>query len=191
MGWVAEMNAYNYRCQSRSGLTFGCRYVQRTLSQLGEDALHLPLVTRHLSDCPACRAHRRRITRVDRAFKDELQWETPPFFSGRWDSISSRLDINGSQKRTGKTGTTDLRSSWLIGALVSLALLVGFAWSVDRDNPATDSAVVVAPGVSVTEASVAGEKATVSVVHEDEEDGTLFLWIGHDDEDPSLKEDHQ
>jgi len=191
MGWVAVMSPHSHRLQSRQGLTFGCRYVQRTLGQLGEDALSLPLVSRHLSECPACRAHRRRISRVDKALHDALTKETPSFFEGRWEAVRNRLSIAGGRNSVNDSNGNDRRGIRLLCAVIGLAMLVGVAWSVDHNTPAGETPLAVAPGISITEASVEGEDATVAVEAEDDEDGTLYMWLGTSMNDSANREDLQ
>lgn len=170
------MNTRAYRNPGRSGTSFFCRYVQRTLGQLGEEALTLSLVSRHLADCPACRAHRRRIAMVDRALQKELLWETPPVFEGRWEEISTRLGIAPeSGRQTGRRTAPRIRL--LTTALAAMALLVGTAWSIDHTPPEPVPAIAAVPGVTVTSASVEGEAVAVNVEETSPEDGTVYLWL--------------
>lgn len=185
------MSPHNRRMQTRHGLTFGCRYVQRTLSQLGEDALSLPLVSRHLLECPACRAHRRRITRVDRALQEALLQETPTFFEGRWDTIRTSLPIGENHNPERDSRVLDRLSGRLITAVLGLAIIIGAAWSIDQRTPADETPIAVAPGVSVTAASVEGEKVSVALEAEDDEDGTLYIWLGPGMDDPAGMEDRE
>ncbi len=182
MGRVAIMKALRHRAHARSGNAFGCPYTQRTLGQLGEDALQLPLVARHLLLCPACRAHRRRVSRVDAALKNELQTETPPFFSGRWEEISSRIAPPTRSRPPASYRRREERRGFVIGALASLAFLIGTAWLVDQQPVETDDVIATGPGVSVTELSVEGEKATVEIEANGEDEGALYLWLESDSE---------
>jgi len=176
------MNARAYRQPGRSGATFLCRYTQRTLGQLGEEALTLSLVSRHLADCPACRAHRRRIAMVDRALQRELLRETPPVFEGRWEEISTRLGIAAAPERPVRRRPTS-RTRLLTTALLATALLVGTAWSVDHTPPEPVPAIAAVPGVTVTAATVEGEDVAVNVEETDPEDGTVYLWLDTDEDD--------
>lgn len=186
------MNLHRRRIQPHQGFAFGCRYVQRTLGQLGEEALSLPLVSRHLSECPACRAHRRRISRVDTAFQEILHRETPPFFEGRWESIRNSLPIGEDDKADKNSGRFSRLNIRLIAAVIGLATLAGTAWSVDHRTPAAgDTPIAIGPGVSVTSASLEGEKVNVAVEAEDDEDGTLYMWLGPEIEDYDQREDRQ
>jgi len=179
------------RIQSHQGNTFGCRYVQRTLDQLGAEALSLPLVSRHLTICPACRAHRRRISRVDAALQKALHQETPQFFEGRWESIRSSLPVDEDRKTENSTSRLSRMNFRLIAAVIGLATLAGTAWSVDHRSPAGETAIAVAPGVSVTSASVEGETVRVAVEAEDDEDGTLYMWLGPEIAEDDRQEDRQ
>lgn len=181
----------SHRPQSRQGVTFGCRYVQRTLGQLGDDALSLPLVSRHLSECPACRTHRRRISRVDKALRDVLTRETPSFFEGRWEAVRNRLSIDGGRRSVNDSDGNDRGGIRLLCAAIVLAMLVGIAWSVDHSTPPGETPLAVAPGISITAASVEGENATVEVEAEDDEDGTLYVWLGTNVDDSTNREDRQ
>jgi anti-sigma factor RsiW len=176
------MNARAYRQPGRSGATFLCRYVQRTLGQLGDEALTLSLVSRHLADCPACRAHRRRVAMVDRALQRELLWETPPVFEGRWAEISTRLGIAAEPERPERNRTAP-RTRLLTTALLAMALLVGTAWSVDHAPPDPVPAIAAVPGVTVTAASVEGEEVAVNVEQTDPVDGTVYLWLDSEEDD--------
>ncbi len=173
---MAVVNARGYRRPGRSGATFLCGYVQRTLGQLGDDALALPLISRHLADCPACRAHRRRIALVDRALQRELLWETPPVFAGRWEEIRTRLGFDPEPDRVPRQ-RSGIRAGLLTVALSALLLLLGVAWRVDHAPPEPVSVIAVAPGVAITAASTEGEEATVNVESTDAEDGTVYLWL--------------
>jgi hypothetical protein len=67
-----------------------------------------------------------------------------------------------------------------IGALASLIFLVTSAWLIDQRPAATTGVIAAGPGVSVTELSVEGEKATVEIetaASDDEEEGALYLWL--------------
>lgn len=185
------MNRLRYRNRARSGMNFGCRYVERTLGQLGEDALRLPLVSRHLLQCPACRAHRRRISKVDHALQDALYQETPPFFDGRWESISSRLPIQGRPRFWSPFRRRENERRGLIWALAAMVVFITAAWSVDLGTPSDDSTTLATRGVSITEIAIEGKKATVAVEPETDEDGTLVLWLEPEQEDAGLKEDRQ
>jgi predicted anti-sigma-YlaC factor YlaD len=185
MGRLESMNR-GHRIKPRQGLNFGCRYVERTLGQLGEDALALPLISRHLSECPACRAHRRRVSRVDHALQEALQGETPRFFDGRWESIRGTLSIGNStrlEKRSRRFENLNLR---LIAAIIGLAAMAGSAWSVDHRRSSGEEPIAVAPSVMVTSASVEGRNASVALEAEDTDDGTIYMWIG-----PEIENDHR
>ena len=172
------MKALRHRAHARSGNAFGCRYTQRTLGQLGDDALQLPLVARHLLLCPACRAHRRRVSKVDAALKNELLTETPPFFSGRWEEISSRIAPPTRSRPQASYRRRDERRGFVTGALASLAFLIASAWLVDHHPEKTADVIATGPGVSVTELTVEGEKATVEIESADEDEGAaLYLWL--------------
>ena len=191
MGRVAVVKALRYRSYARSGLSFGCRYTQRTLGQLGEDALQLPLVARHLLLCPACRAHRRRVSRVDDALQNAMLAEMPPFFPGRWDDISSRLDLPGRTRSQAPMRRREERRGRFIGALAAMLLLIGTAWLVDQKPPETGEVIATGPGLSVTELSVDGQKATVEIETDAEEDGALYLWLESDEEGPDLQREQR
>ena len=159
-------------------------YAAEVLLQLGEEALKLPLVARHLLLCPACRAHRRRVSMVDEALRSELRSETPPFFAGRWEEISTRLDLPAPapvqpphRHRSGLSGL-------FVGALATLVFLVTSAWLVDHHPERMRGEVIAeAPGVAVTELSVEGERATVeieSTATDAEDEGALYLWLESD-----------
>ncbi len=183
------MNAHSRRLRAPQGLSFGCRYVQRSLNQLGEDALSFPLVSRHLMECPACRAHRRRISKVDIALLKTLKHETPPFFEGRWEAIRSNLNIPPESEEKSEARPFLQFNSRLIAAVIGLATLMGAAWSVDHRHPADETALAFAPTVAVTAAFVEGEKVTVAVETEDDEAGALYVWLGPEINDPAPRED--
>ena len=63
-----------------------------------------------------------------------------------------------------------------------MLLLIGTAWLVDQRPPETEGVIVSRPGLSITELSVAGEKATVEIETDEEEDGALYLWLELDEE---------
>ncbi len=185
------MNRLRYRNRARSGMNFGCRYVERTLGQLGEDALRLPLVSRHLLHCPACRAHRRRISKVDHALQEALFRETPPFFEGRWEGISSRLPIQGRPRFWSSFRRREEQRGGLVWALATLTMLITVAWSVDLGTPADDLTTLGMRGVSITEIAIDGKKTTVAVEPEADEDGTIVLWLEPEEEDTGMREDRQ
>jgi anti-sigma factor RsiW len=191
MEWMAVMSRLRYRNRARSGMNFGCRYVERTLGQLGEDALRLPLVTRHLLQCPACRAHRRRISRVDHALQEALFRETPPFFEGRWECISSRLPIQGRPRFWSPFRRRENERSGLVWALATLVVFITAAWSVDLGTPVDETTIPATQGVSITEIAIEGKKAAVTIEAETDEDGTLVLWLEPEEEISDLKEDRQ
>jgi len=185
------MKALRYRSHARSTLSFGCRYTQRTLGQLGKDALQLPLVARHLLLCPACRAHRRRVTRVDEALRNEMLAETPSFFDGRWEEISSRLDLPVKNRIPTAPRRREEQRGRFIGALTVMLLLIGTAWLVDQRPTETEGVIVSRPGLSITELSVAGEKATVEIETDEEEDGALYLWLESDEEESNKQREQR
>jgi len=176
------MKALRYRSHARSTLSFGCRYTQRTLSQLGKDALQLPLVARHLLLCPACRAHRRRVTRVDEALRNEMLAEVPSFFDGRWEDISSRLDLPVKNRIPTTPRRREERRGRFIGSVAAMLLFIGTAWLVDQQPTATEGVIAGGPGLSITELSVDGEKATVEIETDAEEDSAHYLWLESDGE---------
>jgi predicted anti-sigma-YlaC factor YlaD len=161
----------------RSSGAFLCRYVDRTIAQLGEEALTLPLVSRHLTQCPACRAQRRRVARVDRALQLALLEETPACFDGRWADLCDRIPElrRRSPMRALRTLREHLR---VVGALAAvLAIAIG-AWQIDHpSSTSAEEALAVAPGVTVTEATIGGLKASVEVEvnREENENGTVYL----------------
>jgi len=178
---VAVVKALRHRAHARSGHAFGCPYTQRTLGQLGEEALKLPLVARHLLLCPACRAHRRRVSRVDEALKNDLLTETPPFFSGRWEEINARIAPPTRPRPQRFHRRREERRGFVTGALASLAFLVASAWLVDHHPERVVDVIATGPGVSVTELTVEGEKATVAIESADEDEGAaLYLWLESD-----------
>ncbi|MFC1500765.1 hypothetical protein ACFL6T_07115 [Candidatus Zixiibacteriota bacterium] len=191
MGRVATMRALRYRSHARSTLSFGCRYTQRTLGQLGKDALQLPLVARHLLLCPACRAHRRRVTRVDEALRNEMLAETPSFFDGRWEEISSRLDLPVKHRIPAAPRRHEERRGRFIGALAVMLVLIGTTWLIDQRPIAIEGAIAAGPGLSVTELSVEGEKATVEIETATEEDGAHYLWLEPGGEGPEMPRDQR
>jgi anti-sigma factor RsiW len=167
----------------RSGHTFPCRYVERTISQLGEEALTLPLVARHLSGCPACRAQRRRVLRVDRALHDALLTETPSWYDGRWDDLCDRIPAlrEAGQETDRPSGRSRIR---LIGAVLGFALFVFGAWQIDHpgSRPAQSEPMAAAAGVTITEAASGGVKASVVVDQEESGEGTVYVWVQPDPE---------
>ncbi len=168
------MRGIRLRARDR-GTAFLCRYVQRTLARQGEEALSLPLVARHLTGCPVCRTQRRRILRVDRAFRDTLKEETPPWFEGRWESIRRRLPIL--EKTTGVAPVRPRRAARTT-LVVLLIALFSLAWLLDHaPTRMVPGATEVAPGVQVTAASVSGRKAEIFVEPESDEEGTLYIWL--------------
>ena len=70
----------------------------------------------------------------------------------------------------------------MTGALASLAFLVASAWLVDHHPERSADVIATAPGVSVTELTVEGEKATVEIESADEEEGAVYLWLEPDTE---------
>lgn len=176
----------------RSGHTFPCRYVERTISQLGEEALTLPLVARHLSGCPFCRAQRRRVLRVDRALKETLLTETPSWYDGRWDDLCDRIpSLRGEQLDAARpSGRLRIR---LIGAVLGFALLVFGAWRIDHPAPRTVTIepLAVAAGVTITGAAAGGVKASVEVDQEESGDGTVYVWIQPDPGGASIVENYR
>ncbi len=176
----------------RPGHTFPCRYVERTISQLGEEALTLPLVARHLSGCPACRAQRRRVLRVDRALQDSLLSETPSWYGGRWEDLCDRIP-----SLRGKAPVTPRPSARarirLIGAVLGFALLVFGAWRIDHPTPRTveSEALAVAAGVTITEAAAGGVKASVEVDQDESGDGTVYVWVQPDPDGVSIVENYR
>jgi len=161
-----------------------CRYVDRTIAQLGEEALTLPLVSRHLTECPACRAQRRRVARVDRALQLALLEETPACFDGRWEELRDR--IPELRRRSPLRALRSLREHLrVIGALAAVLAIAMGAWQVDHPSSAqAEKPLAVAPGITVTGATVGGMKASVEVeVDEQEnEDDTVYLWLKPDTE---------
>ncbi|MFO7767377.1 MAG: hypothetical protein R6W82_00210 [bacterium] len=181
---MAVVSPYRRPVYGRADSSFVCRYVERTLGQLGEEALGLPLVARHLSTCPACRAQRRRVARLDRALKDSLTAETPPFYPGRWEEIRDRLGIPAPEDPDGPGGPgiaaplpRGRRGPRLAFALAALLVMLGGAWLLDHPPPSAPPAPEVAPGVRVTGAEVQGHEAVVTVEPEPGEDGTVYMWI--------------
>ena len=191
MGRLEIVNTHSRRLRTPQDLSFGCRYSQRTLNQLGEDALSFQLVSRHLLECPACRAHRRRISKVDTALLKTLKQETPPFFEGRWETIRSNLNIPPESEEKREVRPFRQFNSRLIAAVIGLATLVGAAWSIDHRHPSEETALAVAPTLAVTAAFFEGEEVTVAVETEDDEDGTLYVWLGPEINDPAPREDRQ
>ncbi len=156
------------------GPAFLCRYVQRTLAQQGDEAVTLPLVVRHLTYCPACRAARRRILGVDRALQDRLRQEDPPWFDGRWETIRRRIRPDHEQTREeGPVPSFRIR----VLAVLFLAALLGAAWLNDR--PALPSSPIpeVVPGLTVHEVILSGRKGRVELEPGPGEDGTVYLWV--------------
>lgn len=176
------MSPYRRPASGRADSSFVCRYVTRTLGQLGEEALELPLVARHLSICPACRAQRRRIARLDRGMHASLLSETPPFFPGRWDEIRDRLDIpprpgDGSCSRSAIPPVSRKGRPRLAFALAALLFMLSGVWLLDHPAPPTSPPHEVAPGVRITGAEIQGRDAVVTVEPEPGEDGTVYMWI--------------
>ena len=125
MGRLEIVNTHSRRLRTPQDLSFGCRYSQRTLNQLGEDALSFQLVSRHLLECPACRAHRRRISKVDTALLKTLKQETPPFFEGRWETIRSNLNIPLESEEKSEKRPFRQVNIRLIAAVIGMAMTSG------------------------------------------------------------------
>jgi hypothetical protein len=70
--------------------------------------------------------------------------------------------------------------------LVSFVLLLAAGWWTDTRPEASARPIEVAPGITVTGASVNGEEAAVRAEPEPAEDGTVYLWItpGNDASSP-------
>ena len=168
------MNSRRGNSHARAGGSFFCRYVERTISQLGEEALELGLVARHLTSCPACRAQRRRVAKVDCALREALIGETPGWFDGRWEDLCMRLP-----ELSRRPARRERESSLLVCAVAVLGLLLGAAWHADHrtDPVTTESPVAVAAGVTVTEVALNGGTGEVEVEHQVNEDGTVVLWV--------------
>lgn len=169
------MSARRFTSHGRQPGAILCRYVERTISQLGDEALSLRLVARHLTECPACRAQRRRVARVDRALQEVLLAETPAYFDGRWKDLCDRIP-----ELRGKPSRRSLRDRIrFAGALAALLAIAVGAWQVDHRAPAgpSEAPLAVAPGVTVTEAEISGVKASVAVDREEGGDGTVYLWL--------------
>jgi len=162
---------------SRPVGVFLCRYVERTIAQLGEEALDLPLVSRHLAACPVCRAQRRRISRVDDAFRQAMIGETPGWFDGRWEDLCDRVpDLQRRPPRERE------ERSLLVGAAVALLVLLGSAWHADHRAAPEPIPTVLAEisGVTVTGVAVNGKSAEVAVDSEVGEEGAVVLWVRPD-----------
>ncbi len=173
------MNARRVTMHGRNSGAILCRYVDRTIAQLGEEALSLSLVSRHLTECPACRAQRRRVAKVDRALQSALLEETPACFDGRWEDLCAR--IPELRRRSPMRALRSLREHLrVLGALAAvLAIAIG-AWQIDHPLASSgEEPLAVAPGVTVTEASLSGRKASVEVEvgQEENEDGTVYFWL--------------
>jgi len=119
---------------------------------------------------------------VDAALKNELLTETPPFFSGRWEDISSRIAPPTRSRPQASYRRREERRGFVIGALASLAFLIGTAWLVDQRPVETHDVIATGPGVSVTELSVEGKSATVEIETDGEDKGALYLWLESDTE---------
>lgn len=152
---------------------FVCRYVERTLAQLGEEALSLPLVSRHLLLCPSCRAQRRRVSRLDTALRDSLLAEMPPYFNGRWKDLQNRVGA----PLAGVAEPPKKRRHRSLYALVMLFLLLGAGWWSDMHPAAHSVPTQVAPGITVTGALVGGQEARVQAEPTTDDDGTVYLWV--------------
>jgi anti-sigma factor RsiW len=156
------------------GVGFLCRYVERTIAQLGEEALELPLVARHLTDCPACRAQRRRVSNVDRAFRTALLRETPCWYEGRWEDLCERIpDLQRRPPRQRR------ERSLVLGTVAALLVLLGGAWLADHagERVATGEALAGTSGVTVTEVAVHGSADEVQVDTQVDEEGAVVLWV--------------
>jgi len=51
--------------------------------------------------------------------------------------------------------------------------------------------IATGPGLSVTELSVDGQKATVEIETDAEEDGALYLWLESDEEGSDLQREQR